>query len=87
MDKEPASSVHEGSRVSAGKITVSTCLHTVDFHLTRRKKINAGHRLVANSHLTFESVDVESLESTEVFEKCAIGRSHGKLDARKLWHN
>ena len=87
MDKEPATSVHEGTGVSAGEVTLTTGNHHVEVHLTWGEEVNARDRLVADSHLSLDRADVESLEASEVLEEGAVRRANGKFDTGELGNN
>ena len=81
MDKEPSSGVHEVALGAGGVVTFALC-NSLHLHFTGWEKVDARNGLVADGHLSLDSTNIESRETSEVFEKGLVWGTAGKLD---LW--
>ncbi len=64
-----------------------TLLKLANGHLTRRKEIDTGDRLVSDCDVAADSVHSQSREGAARVEKGAVGSANSEFHLGKLGHN
>ena len=86
MHEEPAACVHEKAAIGVSVISL-TWSDVTDLHLTRRKKVDARDRLVADGDVSTDRVHSKSAESSESVKEGLVWGTHGQLHLGKLGHD
>ena len=86
MHEQPSAGVHEKATVGRGVVSVASS-NVANLHLTRGQQVDARDRLVADSHVSSNSVNCESAEVAEILEESVVGGAHSQFHLGKLGHH